>query len=550
MKAWLYYRLSRDEDQEQNSLQNQGQILVDYADQNGHEIVGESFDDNVSGMTFNRKGLGELEDAVDEGKVELVLVKDLSRLGRHRTQTDLFIDHLRQNNVKVYSVTEGIDTSNENDDLLIGFKQIYNDFYAKDISRKVRAGLRQKQKNKGLIESLPLGYCCDRNTKTIHIDEETACIVQEIFRLYLEGYGLTSIAKEMNRRGIKSPEYYQRRRLADWKPDISKKYLWVQTAVQRILTNELYIGTMVNHKSVTSKIYKTKTFTTADEQYRHEGFCEPIIDKDTWDKAQFLLGQRSVIKPRNHDGHTLHRYAGIIKCGECGASMIARTRRQAGKEYVEYTCNSSHRYGKEYCTPHTIRESQLDKYVTEELKSWQANITAESERYDRIVKEWLKKKPMYEMQINQHQKRIAALKGQIEDLIIERMNDKDRWEVFTNMIEKREAEAASLEKTIADLREYDKICKERKEKLTDTAETLKGVLAQSRISDISLRMFVKQVRVYQNEDKSLDLTFELNGSFEDSTMITVGEEKNETGILLYDDLPDEFYEALLGIDVS
>ena len=171
MKAWLYYRLSRDEDQEQNSLQNQRQILVDYAYQHGHKIVGESFDDNVSGMTFNRKGLGELEDAVDEGKVELVLVKDLSRLGRHRTQTDLFIDHLRQNNVKVYSVTEGIDTSNENDDLLIGFKQIYNDFYAKDISRKVRAGLRQKQKNKGLIESLPLGYICDRNTKTIHIDD-------------------------------------------------------------------------------------------------------------------------------------------------------------------------------------------------------------------------------------------------------------------------------------------------------------------------------------------------------------------------------------------
>jgi len=87
MRAWLYYRLSRDEDEEMNSLQNQRQILVDYAEQNGYEIVGESFDDNVSGMTFNRKGLGELEIAVDEGKIDVVLVKDLSRLGRHRTQT-------------------------------------------------------------------------------------------------------------------------------------------------------------------------------------------------------------------------------------------------------------------------------------------------------------------------------------------------------------------------------------------------------------------------------------------------------------------------------
>ena len=247
----------------------------------------------------------------------------------------------------------------------------------------------------------------------------------------------------MNSRGIKSPEYYQRRRLAEWKPDISKKYLWVQTAVKRILTNELYIGTMVNHKSVTSKIYKTKTFTDKDEQFRHEDFCEPIIDKATWDKAQFLLGQRAEIKPRSHTGHKLHRYAGIIKCADCGASMIARTRKVNGREYVEYTCNSSHRYGSRYCTPHTIRESQLDKYVAEELRSWQANITFEAERYDKIVKDWLRKKPMYDMQIVQHQQRIQSLRSQIEDLIIERMNDKERWDVFTSMIEKRENEVAA-----------------------------------------------------------------------------------------------------------
>ena len=191
LKAWLYYRLSRDEDQEMNSLQNQRQILVDYANQNGHDIVGESFDDNVSGMTFNRKGLGELENAVDEKKIEIVLVKDLSRLGRHRTQTDLFIDHLRQNKVKVISVTEGIDSSNENDDLLIGFKQIFNDFYAKDISRKVKAGIRQKQKSSGVIESLPIGYVADRINKRILVDPEAAAIVRDVFDMFLEGYGIS-----------------------------------------------------------------------------------------------------------------------------------------------------------------------------------------------------------------------------------------------------------------------------------------------------------------------------------------------------------------------
>lgn len=521
MRAWLYYRLSRDEDEEMNSLQNQRQILVDYAEQNGCEIVGESFDDNVSGMTFNRKGLGELEIAVDEGKIDVVLVKDLSRLGRHRTQTELFIDHLRQNNVKVYSVTEGIDSSNENDDLMIGFKQIFNDFYAKDISKKVKAGVRQKQKNKGLIESLPLGYRRDRNTNTVLVDDETAWIVQEVFKLYVDGYGLTTIAKKMNERGIKSPEYYQRRKLADWKPDISKKYLWVQTAVKRILTNELYIGTMVNHKTVTSKIYKTKTFIPPEEQYRHENFCEPIIDETTWKQAQFLLEQRSQINPRSQNGRNLHRYSGLIKCSDSGACFVARTRKWKGKEYVEYTCNSAHRYGKQYCTPHTVRENQLDALIEDDVRGLRETILAESERYNKIVKDWVKKKPLYERQIQQLNDKILSLRQQIEDLIIERIGDREHAQVYNNMITKREEEISAIEKRITDLREYDKICKQRKEQLKNTTQILDEILSEGTISDINLRMLVKRIFIHQNEDKSLDIRFEMNGEFNGTVSVFI-----------------------------
>lgn len=157
-------------------------------------------------------------------------------------------------------------------------QKISTDFYAKDISKKVRSGIRQKQKNTGLVPSLPFGYYLDKNTQKVEIDTETADYVREIFRLYVDGYGLTTIAKMFNERGIRSPEYYQKRKLADWKPQISTKYLWVQTSIKRILSNELYIGTLVNHKTVTSKIYKTKTFIAPEEQYRHEHFCEPIID--------------------------------------------------------------------------------------------------------------------------------------------------------------------------------------------------------------------------------------------------------------------------------
>lgn len=527
MRAWLYYRLSRDEDEEMNSLQNQRQILVDYAEQNGYEIVGESFDDNVSGMTFNRKGLGKLEIAVDEGKIDVVLVKDLSRLGRHRTQTELFIDHLRQNNVKVISVTEGIDSFNENDDLLIGFKQIFNDFYAKDISKKVKAGVRQKQKSKGLIESLPLGYKHDRNTNTVLVDDETAWIVQEVFKLYVDGYGLTTIARTMNERGIKSPEYYQRRKLADWKPDISKKYLWVQTSVRRILTNELYIGTMVNHKTVTSKIYKTKTFIPPEEQYRHENFCEPIIDETTWKQAQFLLKERSQINPRSQNGRKLHRYSGLIKCADCGASFVARIRKWDGKEYVEYTCNSSHRYGKEYCTPHTVRESQLDELIEDEVRGFRDTILEESTRYDKIVKDWARKKPLYGRQIQQHNDKISSLRQQIEDLIMEKIGDKEHAQIYNNMIAKREEEIKQLDKKISDLREYDKICKQKKDQLKNTTNILDDILSEGLISDMNLRMLVKKILIHQNNDKSLDIRFEMNGEFNPSCSVFV-EPEDET----------------------
>jgi len=521
MRSWLYYRLSRDEDEELNSLKNQRQILADYAVQNNYEIVGESFDDNVSGMTFNRKGLSEMEIAVDEGKIDAVLVKDLSRLGRHRTQTALFIDHLRENKVKVISVTEGIDTDNENDDLLIGFKQIFNDFYAKDISKKVRTGMRQKQKRDGLILSLPLGYYYDRNNRIIEIDEETADIVRDVFKLYVDGYGLTTIAKAMNKKGIRSPEYYQHRKLAGWKPSISKRYLWAQTSVKRILTNELYIGTMVNHKTVTSKIYKTKTYIPEEEQYRHENFCEPIIDETTWKQAQFLLEQRSQINPRSSNGNKIHRYSGIIKCAECGTHLIAKNRKSNANEYVEYTCNSNHRYGKQYCTPHRIHESQLDELIEDEVKSLRDEIIKESKRYDKIVRDWIKQKPLYDKKIEQYNDKISLLHQQIEDLIIERISDREHADVYNNMIQKREVEITELQQKISDCRQYDEVCQQRKDQLKDTSAVLDDILSQGKISDTNLRMLVKQIIVHQNDDKSIDISFEMNGDFNGSSNVFI-----------------------------
>ena len=209
MKVWLYYRLSRDEDEELNSLSNQRSILVEYAEKNGHEIVGESFDDNVSGMHFNREGINKIYEQVENNAIEAIIVKDMSRLGRHKTQTALFIDYLREHEVRVLSVTENLDTSNEDDDLIIGFKGLFNDMYARDISKKVRAGMVQKQKQ-GFVMIPPLGYFKDKNTGEVKVVEKHAEIVRRIFNMYLEGYGFSVIARILNEEGINLPRTIKR----------------------------------------------------------------------------------------------------------------------------------------------------------------------------------------------------------------------------------------------------------------------------------------------------------------------------------------------------
>ena len=156
-----------------------------------------------------------------------------------------------------------------------------------------------------------------------------------------------------------------------------------------------------------------------------------------------------------------------------------------------------------------------------EVKSLRDSILAESDKYDKIVMDWLRKKPLYEQQIQQNNDKILSLKQQIEDLIIERIGDREHASIYNNMIAKREEEIASLEKKIAELREYDKICKQRKEHLKNTTQILDEILFEGKISDVNLRMLVNKVLIHQNEDKSLDIKFEMNGDFDNTLSMPI-----------------------------
>ena len=510
MRVWLYYRLSRDEDDELNSLKNQRSIIESYALSNGHTIVGESFDDNVSGMHFNRAGIEKIYEAVEAGVMDAIVVKDLSRLGRHRTQTSLFIDFLRENHIRVLSATEGIDTFNENDDLIIGFKGLVNDFYARDGSRRVRTGYRQKQKA-GIVITPPFGYFKDKNTNRVEIVPEAAETIRLIFDRYLDGMGLKAIARMLNEGQYKTPALMQKVLLDKRMPkkleeNIRKKYLWDATMVSRILQDEAYAGTLICHKSERNKINKTFRFTEASEQFRHENFLPAIVPKTVWAQAQVLLEQRKKGNARAGPEQPILRYSGLIACGDCGRAFTGKRTKLKDSEYVSYICSTYLRYGKEYCGSHAIREEYLDEVIRQELLNTRNQYQQLWHSIGNSIEHWMPKERDTAAQIRKQEKQIELLEEETEVILMERIRDKANAERYDRMIAKREEQIAQARKRIAELENIGQVLKTRQAKLKKDIGLMDDILSEEKISEAHLRMLIEKIYVYETaEGISLDI---------------------------------------------
>ena len=515
-RAWLYARLSRDDDVELNSLTNQQNIIREYAENNGFEIVGESADDNISGMHFNREGIEKITEAVEARQIDAVIVKDLSRLGRHRTQTAMFIDFLRENDVKVISVTENIDTSNEDDDLMVGFKGIFNDMYARDISRKIRAGYLQKQK-KGIVLVPPMGYFKDKNTNEIVIMEEPAEIVRRIFRMFLDGYGMKSIAHILNNEDVKSPGYYQNKYIGKKhgynKPEIANRYLWNGTTVKRILDNEFYTGTVVCHQSYTNKINKIRKTLPEEEWIRHEGLVPAIISKEAFENARAILETKKKNNVRAKGDNPCHRYTGILKCADCGSSFTCKIRKWRDKpDRLEYVCNGYHRYGVEHCTAHRINEETLDTIVGRELENIIKIAQENCQRLDKSFKRWKAENRTTVNLIEGLEAKLEQRKEDQQNILLERIRDKARASIYTDMLEKCEKEIADLEKRIVEMKNIENTVKNRKSELKNSIEVLERIATEGAISDADLRLLIEKIEIGEKDGK-LDVTVIFNGKF-------------------------------------
>ena len=517
MKVWLYYRLSRDEDEELNSLNNQRKIIYNFAISNGHEVVGESFDDNVSGMHFNREGIDKIYEVVEAGKIEAIIVKDLSRLGRHRTQTALFIDYLREHDVRVLSATENIDTFNENDDLIIGFKGLVNDFYARDGSRRVRTGYRQKQKE-GIVTIPPFGYFKDKNTKKVVVVEEAAETVRLIFSAYVGGSGMKAIARTLNEQRRKTPALMQmellNKRLPNTQDGILKKYLWDATMVARILRDESYIGTLICHKSERNKINKTFRFTDPEEQFRHENYLPIIVTCEIWEQAQALLTERKEKNVRAGTNRGILRYGGLLRCKDCGRTFIGKRIKLKSGEQVAYVCDTYHRYGKEHCSSHMVDEKTLDRLIGAEILRTKKMYEENWSRMEWLIERWTPKASTASAKIGKLQEHILLLEEEVEVILMERIRDKANAERYDRMIAKREEQIAEAKKQIEEFQNISEMLRSRQAKLKRDINLIDDILREGKMSEAHLRMLVEKILVHE-EDGRLDLEIRLKAPFRD-----------------------------------
>ena len=345
--------------------------------------------------------------------------EDLSRLGRHRTQTALFIDFLREKQVRVISVTEDVDTFCEEDDLMIGVRGLMNDYYAKDIGKKIRAGYRQKQKD-GLVITPPFGYWKDKNTGQIKVDPEAAVTVQHIYSLYLQGCGQKEISRRINAMGRKTPVQLRAERCGKEVRQTHKtrdgQFLWTYASVKNILVEEAYTGVLVNHR----REYlggKARAVTEAD-WLRHENFYPVIIEKTIWQQVQTRLKQQARPAVNNR---TRHRYAGLLTCRECGNTFIPMIRCWNGSRRVEYVCRGYQRNGKGYCSSHRIHEEVLDKAIWDDIEKLREQYAAELKKVAQLQKQWALRKPVLDAHCLTLQKEILRLEQEIDELVMEKL---------------------------------------------------------------------------------------------------------------------------------
>ena len=373
----LYGRLSQEDIQktnrkdDSNSIQNQRLLLEKYAADHGFENTRFIYDDGYSGTNFTRPGWQEFLKLMDAGKVETLIVKDMSRLGREYLQVGQYTELIfPSNGIRFIAVNDGVDSLYESTNDFTPFRNIMNEFYAKDCSKKGRSVVRLKAETGARIASRPCyGYMKDPADPKRHIipDPDSAWVVKHIFQLCVEGKGPTQIAKQLTREKIFSPVsfYYEKYGVELTGESPAEPYKWSAQTVARILEDETYLGHTVNLKTTTLSYKNKKTIQRPEsERLRFENTHEPLIDRQTWEIVQSIRQH----KRRRANFAEQNMFSGLVYCMDCGGTMVLHRAHTMDAVKNNFMCSTYKKKGKDVCSAHYIRELDLYAIVLDDLR--------------------------------------------------------------------------------------------------------------------------------------------------------------------------------------
>ena len=502
----LYCRLSRDDDLtgDSNSIINQKAILKKYADDHGFPNTMFFVDDGYSGTNFNRPDWQRLLGMIDEGRIGIIIVTDMSRLGRDYLQVGMYTEMVFPNNdIRFIAINNGVDSENQVDNDMTPFINIFNEFYAKDTSKKVKAVFRAKgNSGKPLTSTPPYGYLKDPADKDHWIvDAEAAPVVESIFKMCAAGKGPSQIAKELIRQGIPTPsEHYAALGLKSPAKQPGQPGAWQQRTISDILQRQEYLGHTINFRT-RKKSFKCKKTVWNDpsEWAVFENTHEPIIDQETFDIVQRIRDGRRRLTPMGE----MPVLSGMLFCADCGAKLY-QVRHRGWRHEQEYFVCATYRKVKDGCTSHQIRNVQVEEILLRELRRIVAFAHEREDEFVALVMKQNEKELSHQLrdshrELEQATSRIAKLDVIMQRLYEDRVDGKISDERFARMSATYEAEQNQLEIRMAELQAFLDEAKDRQLNVDSFLSMVRRYTDITELTPEIVRAFVERIEVQKPE---------------------------------------------------
>ena len=510
--AGLYLRLSKDDglDQESSSIQTQKEMLTRYCRENGIIIGDYYIDDGWSGTNFERPNFKRMIADIEDGKINCVITKDLSRLGRNYLESGAYIEiFFPEHNVRYIAINDNVDTLKSTTLEITPFRNLLNDMYAKDISNKIKSAILTRQKQGKFIGTkAPYGYMKDPADKNhLIIDERYAPIVRRIFEMYKSGMGISLISKQLRMEKIPRPAAVAADIFSNYDQYITdeKKYAWTHVGVRDILANPVYAGHIRGQKQpkVSLKSNKRKNRKSAGT-FIVENCHEPIIDPKDWELVQNLIKSRRREAKNEYD----NIFSGLLKCDMCGYSLTAtHANRRNRSELIDnyaYQCNYYRLRGKEVCTHHWLEARDLHEAILADIKRIAKSAIDNDEKLiENIVKKLRKsdndKIKQDEKDLRKCNSRLAELDRLFAKLYEEHVSGQINDRNYTNLSATYEKEQLELEEKIKSLNAVIRESKENDTNAENFVEMMKEYANITELNAAMLHALIEKIVVHEAE---------------------------------------------------